>query len=624
MIRTPSSVGPAGLRLSEDGPAFSERFGDVYCSTDGGLAETRHVFLAGNGIPARWRDVHRFTITETGFGTGLNFLATWQEWRACAPARARLHYVSVEKYPLSRDELARACARWPELAAYAQALIRVYPPPVPGFHRMHFDGGCVSLTLLLGEAATMLSQLDSVADAIFLDGFVPAKNQDIWSAAVFRELARMAVADTTLATYTVCGEVRRGLAEAGFRVEKRAGFGRKREMLVGVFDGRRARVPARAPSRCHAAVIGAGLAGTACAERLAARGWTVDLIERHPEPAREASGNPAGILHPALLSDRRSRSAFTTAATLYMNRELEVLDRGAPTPVWKPSGVLQVCRDPRRLQRLERAAADIGLPECVARRVDREEGSALAGARIGGNGFWFEHGCWAAAASICEARIAAGGARVRRVFQREALRLSRTENGWRALDRDGQVLSDTPVMVLANAADAMRFCLAADLPLRSVRGQVTRIPAGAASALRAPLCGDGYVTPALDGSYCVGATFDEDDPDPAVRGEAHSSNLARLRRMLPDFALPDNPATLSGWVGFRAVSPDRLPLVGPLAGESTAGLFACLALGARGLTVSGLAAELLASMVTGDPLPVERHIAHQLAPGRFAGAELRS
>ena len=233
-------------------------------------------------------------------------------------------------------------------------------------------------------------------------------------ACCLRELARLAVPGATLATYTVAGEVRRGLSDAGFRLEKRCGFGRKREMLVGLFTGASQSRAERATTRRHAAVIGAGLAGTACALRLAARGWTVDLVERSATAAREASGNPAGIVHPALLVDRRMRSAVTTAATLCAKRELDALGAASLAPMWRPTGVLQVCRDPRRLERLVRALEKLGLPKSVARSVDREDGGSLVGARAGGPGYWFEDGCWVAAASVCEARIAAAGNNLRR------------------------------------------------------------------------------------------------------------------------------------------------------------------------------------------------------------------
>jgi tRNA 5-methylaminomethyl-2-thiouridine biosynthesis bifunctional protein len=609
------AVVPAELRLREDGVPFSERFGDVYFSAAGGLAETQHTFLLGNGLPERWQRRERFTIVETGFGTGLNFLATWQAWQTSAPAGARLNYVAVEKHPLSRDDLLRTGARWPELASLTRELTDAYPPLVPGFHRLHVDGDRVALTLLFGDASAMLAQLDAAAEAFFLDGFAPAKNPEMWTGALFRELARLAAPGATLATYTVAGEVKRGLADAGFRVEKRAGYGCKQEMLVGVRVEVAKCTQVDTPLR-HAAVIGAGLAGTACAERLGARGWRVDLVERHPGAAREASANPAGILHPALLTDRRTGSTFTTAATLYAMRQLQALDRGPCASRWMPTGVLQVSRDPRRLERLVRACEAVGLPDSVARQVDRDEGSERIGARCGGSGFWFAEGGWASAASVCEARLAACENDVRRVFQREATALERTPAGWCVRDASGHVLSEATVVVLANARDAMRFDTASVLPLRPVRGQITRLPEGQGTDLRAPVCGDGYVTPAVDGAHCIGATFDDNDCDCELRPEDHAANLERLERMLPHFAARCDPVTLRGWVGVRAVSPDRLPLVGAVPGDEQVGLFACVGLGARGLTWSALLGELIASCVNGDPLPLERHVADQLAPGR--------
>lgn len=611
-LGTPA-VEPAQLRLREDGVPYSERFEDVYFSAAGGLAETRHTFLLGNALPQRWAHAERFTIIECGFGTGLNFLATWQAWQSGAPTSARLHYVAVEKHPVSRADLQRAASRWPELVPLAGALRDVYPPAVPGFHRLHFDRDRVALTLLFGDATAMLAQLDAAADAFFLDGFAPAKNPEMWTHALFRQLARLAAGGATLATYSVAGEVRRGLGDAGFNVAKRAGFGCKREMLVGVFAGvgqdrRQPRQPRRA------AVIGAGLAGTSCAQRLAARGISVDLVERHPAPAREASANPIGILHPALLTDRRTRSTFTTSASLYAARELEALRR-TPSPArWLATGVLQLCRDPRRLERLAQAARYVGAPVDVVRWVSREEASALVGARTGGAGFWFEKAGWAAAGSVCEARLAACGERVRRVFAREAVGLGRTPEGWRVLGAGGHVLAEAPVVVLANARDAVRFDAAGVLRLRPVRGQVTLLPDRQGGGLLAPVCGDGYVTPVVDGAHCIGASFDEGDCDVGLRSADQVRNLERLDRMLPGFAACCDAAELAGWVGVRVMTPDYLPRVGALAGDARGGLFACVGLGARGLTWSALLGELLASCVDGDALPVPYHVAERLAP----------
>lgn len=603
---------PAAIRIAESGDPFSLNFGDVYYSAQDGLAETRHVFLRGSGLPQRWRERERFTIVETGFGSGLNFLAAWNEWRRSAPAASRLHYLSAEKHPLTRADLALVLGRWSELEPLAEELLRAYPPLVPGFHRLHFESGRVTLTLLLGDAAAMLGQLEAKADAFFLDGFAPARNPDIWSDSVLQELARIAAPGATLATYTVAGKVRRGLVAAGFQVGKHPGFGSKREMLAGRFMG--ALAPEHAPRERHAIVIGAGLAGTACAERLAARGWSVDLIERHAGPAWEASGNPAGVLRPALTADWGARNRITGAASLYARNQLLALEQVGANLAWAASGVLQLSRSEGQLESFRRAVERMALPREFARVVEAEEGSRLCGAQVSGPGVWFETGCWASAPGVCEARLEAAGAAVRRIFQRAAVEVQRGQGEWRVLDAHGLAIAVAPVLVLANAAEAGALAGAASLPLRRVRGQSTLVPAPAGKQLHAAVCREGCITPALSGFHCVGASFGENDPDPMPRGEEDAANLARIDCMLPGFAAGLDPAAVSGWVGFRAMSPDRLPILGALGDE---GLFACVALGARGLAWSALAGELVASQITGEPLPLERELAAALGPGRF-------
>lgn len=607
-----ASVVPARVRFGEDGIPFSLDYDDFYYSTGGGLAETVHVFLQGNGLPARFRGAGTFTIVETGFGTGLNFLATWDAWRATAPLEARLHFVSVEKHPLLPRDLEAAYHRCAELAPLARALIARYPPLLPGFHRRHFEGGRVTLTLGFGEAAELLASLEARADAFYLDGFAPAKNPRMWSEAVFRELARLAAPGATAATYTVAGKVRRGLAAAGFEVDKRPGFGRKREMLAARFASR-ARM-SRGVTR-EALVIGAGLAGTSCAERLAARGFRVSLVERHPRAAREASANPAGVLRPAVSPRWNFLSRLTCVACDYAWAQLEDLAGAYPHPPWAASGALQLPRGPRHLAQLHQAVER--LPADFARLVEREEGARLVGAPVNGEGIWYSRAGWAKAAKVCEARLEAAGSRVLPVFGREAVHLVRRDGCWQAWSAEGRLIAQAAVAVLANGAQACRFLPAAGLPLRSVRGQSTLLPARSDRPLRAVVCREGCMTPAHDGVHCLGATFGEDDPDPSVRVEDHADNLRRLERMLPGYGSGWKPGDLAGWVGFRPVSADRLPIAGVLAED----LYVCTGLGARGLAWSALAGELVACQVSGEPLPLERDVVQAVAPQRFAARE---
>ncbi|MFA7267921.1 MAG: tRNA (5-methylaminomethyl-2-thiouridine)(34)-methyltransferase MnmD [Sterolibacterium sp.] len=227
---------PARLAYTPDGTPYSAEYDDVYHAAAGGLAQARHVFLGGNGLPERWRGQERFVILETGFGLGLNFLATWQVWRSDPQRCKRLHFVSFEKHPLTSVDLASLHRRWPELADLSDQLQRQWPLPMPGIHLLHFDEGRVILKLCFDDAAESLLQpaLGAPVDAFFLDGFSPSKNPALWSPHLLKSLEQLAAAGATLATWTVAGTVRKGLAAAGFEVSKTTGFGNKREMLRGV------------------------------------------------------------------------------------------------------------------------------------------------------------------------------------------------------------------------------------------------------------------------------------------------------------------------------------------------------------------------------------------------------
>ena len=266
---TTSALTPARLAHAEDGTPYSETYADVYHSADGGAGQARHVFLQGNDLPARWADQERFIILETGFGGGLNFLATWAAWRDDPHRCGRLHYLAVEKHPFMANDLALLHQQWPEFAPLSRELCANWPVLTPGYHRLELDNGRMVLTLLLGEAETVLRRCEARVDAFYLDGFDPKKNPEMWSADLFRRLARLAAPEATLATWCVAGEVRAALGAAGFEVERRPGFGRKRHMLTGRRAAGQAPTEAATASRArHAVVLGAGLAGCAIAEQI--------------------------------------------------------------------------------------------------------------------------------------------------------------------------------------------------------------------------------------------------------------------------------------------------------------------------------------------------------------------
>jgi tRNA 5-methylaminomethyl-2-thiouridine biosynthesis bifunctional protein len=583
----PASLVPAVLGFLDETP-YSEAFGDVYHSAAGGPAQAEHVFLRGNGLPQRWARRERFVILETGFGFGLNFLATWQAWRRDPARCARLHFVSIEKHPFAAADAKSIFSNLPEIRDEAAELEARWPTLVPGAQRIELDGGAVVLTLFFADIK-VARDLRLAADAFYLDGFAPAKNPDMWSPAIMRALARLAAPGATAATWSVAASVRHALEETGFAVEKRPGFGEKKEMLVAHYAGT-GRITSTPKKKC-ATVVGAGLAGAAVCERLCARGWSVTLLERHAGPAKEASGNHAGAFHPLATPDDSLFARATRAAFLASLERWTLLDG----PRWDPCGLLQLARDEREALSQRRSIAALALPPDYAALVSRDEAAAHAGVPVSAGGLWFPRGGWIQPASLAEAQLFACGERLERRFKAEA----------RSLPEDEYV-------ILANGADALRLHPLPHLRLRRVRGQITYVPAQSVDAPRAVVMRGGMVLPAIDGLCVVGATYDLEDEDPAPRVESHAANLERAARILPGFAF--DPKSVEGRVAFRAVAADRLPIIGRI----TNGCHAAFAYGSRGLLWSTLGAELIASQLEGEPLPVEGALADAMAPERFA------
>ncbi|HUF81433.1 MAG TPA: tRNA (5-methylaminomethyl-2-thiouridine)(34)-methyltransferase MnmD, partial [Burkholderiales bacterium] len=369
-----------------DGVPYSAQYGDLYHSAAGGPAQAAHVFLGGNELPARWAGRERFVILETGFGAGINFLATWRAWRRDPARCGRLHFVSVEKHPFALSDLQELHSHYTELKSEAGELHARWPMLVPGAQRLEFDGGNVVLTLFFADIG-VVRDLRLAADAFYLDGFAPAKNPDMWSHALMRSLSRLAAPGATAATWSVAAEVRKALQETGFAVEKRPGFGGKREMLIA-----RHEKPGRTPfiPRRSAAVVGAGLAGAAVCERLCARGWDVTLYERHAAPAQEASGNHAGSFHPVITPDDSLFARLTRAAFLASLRRFASLQNLR----WDPCGVLQLARDDKEDASQRKARAALGLPPQYAQHATAQEASAHAGVPLAASGVWFPRGGW--------------------------------------------------------------------------------------------------------------------------------------------------------------------------------------------------------------------------------------
>ncbi|MFP6799617.1 MAG: bifunctional tRNA (5-methylaminomethyl-2-thiouridine)(34)-methyltransferase MnmD/FAD-dependent 5-carboxymethylaminomethyl-2-thiouridine(34) oxidoreductase MnmC [Pseudomonas sp.] len=639
----------ARLEWDEQGQPLSSQFADVYFSNENALAETRYVFLANNLLPERFAALtadQQLVIGETGFGTGLNFLCAWQLFEQHAVASARLHFVSVEKFPLNKADLQRALALWPELEAYAEQLLAQYVALHPGFQRLVFANGRIILTLLIGDALELFGQLDGQIDAWFLDGFAPAKNPDMWTPELFAELARLSHAHTTLGTFTSTGYVRRRLNDAGFKMKRVPGLGKKWEVLKGAFIGTQVTAekpwftrPLQPVGERSALVIGAGLAGCATAASLAARGWQVTLLERHGAIAQEASGNPQGVLYLKLSAHHTSLSRLIVSGYGHSRRLLEQLQKGTD---WDNCGVLQLAFDAKEAQRQTQLAA--AFPAALLTNLDRSAAEAKAGIPLPAGGLFYPEAGWVHPPALCA--LLSQQPNIQLQLHQEALELRRNGDSWQAWNGE-QLLASASVVVLASAAEIKGFSQSAGLPLKRIRGQISRLPATAASrALSTVVCAEGYVAPVRQDEHTLGASFDFNSNDLTLNSADHASNMQLLEEISPELSRALNAATLDpeqlqGRAAFRCTSPDYLPIVGPLA-DATAfaeayavlskdarqvpdtpcpwldGLYINSGHGSRGLITAPLSGELIAAWLNNEPLPVPAVVAQACHPNRFA------
>jgi tRNA 5-methylaminomethyl-2-thiouridine biosynthesis bifunctional protein len=618
------SFGPVAagtLDFDEDGTPRSPHYGDVYHARAGAWAQAQHVFLRGNGLPQRWQGRRRFTVLETGFGLGNNFLATWQAWRDSPQRSERLDFISIEKHPLRRDDLARAHRdrHAPQAQPRADALLAAWPPLTPDIHTLLFDGGRVRLLLVFTDIAEALPELLAGVDAFFLDGFAPALNPQMWDARALARLARLAAPEATVATWSVAREVRDGLAAAGFVVERAPGFVGKRDMTVGRFAPRHVHPPApgrRNASAQRIAVVGAGIAGAGVAQALSREGVAVQVFESEAAPARHASGNPAGLFHGIVHREDGPHARWLRASALRMQQLMRPLFEQAG--VEGAFGLLRAERD-TALGAMQALLAAQNLPPDWVQAIENE----------GGPGWFYPGGGWCSPASLAQAWLGLPGVALRCHARVEALHAA--PHGWTLLDSDGRALGEADAVVLANAADAPRL-IADGTPwdLRRQRGQISLLGAGG-PALPMPVADAGYALRLHDQRLLFGATSQADDDDPSCRDSDHAHNLSVLNR-LTDWQPPPGTA-LEGRVGWRLQTPDRLPLLGPVPApaiegrrpalqprdiERRPGLYAAFAYGSRGLTQAALAGEVLAAWLTGAAMPVPARLIDAVDCARFA------
>ena len=641
------------VRWDENGSPHSTLFDDVYRSRgfhgqDRGLLQARHVFLQGCGLwqapsdsdpkphpePLSWQGRQRWHVLESGFGLGLNFLALWQAWRQDPQRPQTLFYTAIEAWPVSAADIERGVQAWTELQPLARQLAQAWRGLLPGVHRLVFEDGRLQLTLCIGQVQPMLREVDVAADSVFLDGFSPECNPDMWSLHTLKAVARVCRSGTRVASWCVKRSVRDDLERCGFTVSRANGLPPKAHRLQAVFNPawsprtrlRNAFHDATAPRT--ALVLGAGLSGAAVACSLARRGWQVSVLDAGAGPGAGASGLPAGLTVPHVSPDDNVLSRISRAGVrATLQRCQELLQPGD----WKPSGVLEHRVEGKRA--LPGQAQWPGPGHEWSTPASSEQ-TSRAGLPQGALAVWHGMAAWLRPQALVAAQLATPGVKARWNARVHAVRPH--AGIWQALDAEGRVLAEAAQIIVASGYDSLSLLPDAGLPLHPLRGQISMgvlgdLPEAVRQQLpEVPVNGHGSFIcgvplPAeLGGApgWFLGSTFERGCTEAVLRESDHGANHARLAALLPGLSGPLQAPLTGGqamaWAGLRCTLPDRLPAVGPVQAASLPGLQVCTGMGARGISLSVLCGELVAALLEGEPLPLAPSLAVHLAAQRFA------
>lgn len=615
-----SPLSHANVHFTTAGVPFAEDFADAYCSDAGGLAESDYVFLQQNGLPLRWQSHTQpvFHIIETGFGTGTNFLLTWLrfcQFKQLYPNAScqRLHFTSIEKYPLTPADLQQALAIHPQLQPYAQQLLQQYPLCIEGCHRLMFEQGGVILDLWLGDVSAVMPNL-AAADAVFLDGFAPSKNPQMWQPSLFSALAALSHSSTTIATFTAAGSVKRGLEQAGFTVKKVKGFGRKREMITATNPASAIKISDTPSNNVSATVIiiGGGIASLCTALALQQRNIAVHLICADADVAMQASQNRQGVIYPNLPAEISASSLLQVQAFLYARQFYQAWQQQGLDFKLDFCGMLHLATTSKLEQRQTKLTTF--WPKELVSTVTAEQATALAGLELQQSAIYYPLAGWLSPQQFCQAALAYLQQQANFHFSNNSSvkTLKRQDKTWLVNCEQQEFSSD--YVVLATGSELARFAATKFLPMNIIRGQVSHISQHKMLPLKTVLCHKGYITPQWHGLHSIGATFDRAAKNSDVKATDDIENLQQIDQQLHSPTWLKGAKVHSAAAAFRASLPDRWPI----AAQIQPALFTLGGLGARGIMFSPLLAEIITCQICAEPLPLTTTQLSSLAASRFS------
>lgn len=649
-------INHAEINWSDQSEPISAIFEDVYFNTDQGIDESFYVFIQGNNLKERWLNCQseHFSIAETGFGTGLNFLVTclhFEKFLSEYPDKPlkRLFFTSFEKYPLNKDDLIASLKRWPSLEKYVQLFIDQYPLPLTGCHRIPFSELNITLDLWFGDIIDTLPVVyiypEGVFDSWYLDGFSPNKNPEMWTALLFKMIAQTCKEGATLATFTSAGFVRRALISSGFNMSKRKGYGKKREMLTGQINTEQIIPPQYANNFRSSgqitdkdiAIIGGGIASACLTLAMIKRGYKVTLYCQNKSIAEGASGNHQGALYPLLNKDHNNLSQFFSNSFLYARNYVEQINQTNLFD-FDFSGLLQLYYDDTASAKLDKII-QANLPDTLVQKISSKKSDELSQIDIGQKALLYPLGGWLAPGQMTKAIFDKAQDQGHLIINvnSQLESFSKNTNGWKLKFKEKHKCHS--LLILTTAMDTLLFEQSKAMPLSAARGQVTYIPTTPAlNKLKVTLCHEGYLTPISNDKHCMGATFKRHDLTESFSQQEQQDNKQKLANCIPnkEWVEQINCDHKDSNVGIRCTTRDHFPYVGALADyEETQkqykdaqtitptnnapfydNLFVMTGLGSRGLCTAPLLAEMLASQINKEPLPFSTNILNSLQTNR--------
>ena len=654
------------ITFQNDGSPYSEQFNDIYFDTNQGTSQSECVFIDGNNISARLaKHPEDFVIAETGFGTGLNFLLTlavFHRLKQCQnqhdtgnSTTSKLHFISVEKYPLSKVQLTQSLKALPQLTFFSQQLIEQYPETPANNITLSFLDGSVTLQLIFDDATQGLASLNSkekphnqaLVDAWFLDGFSPEKNPEMWHAGLFQQVARLSKEQATLTTFTVAGKVRRQLIAVGFRVEKRQAVGKKNELLSAVFQqnpnsgkGYQQRAIIAKPQ--HVSIIGGGIASACAAYALTKSGVKVTVYCQDFSVAQGASSNNIGAIYPLIHQQADDISLFYQRAFEQAVDYYKAIQEQGFNFDHDWCGLLEISYKPALELRQQHIANSAVWPKSLVKSIDKVQASHHASIRLNNGGLFFPQAGWVAPAQLVKQifKAAESSNRLRIETGCKVDKISQQSDGkWLLHSSKKDYLTD--VLIYCGGAQGIPLNMIKQLPLTSVRGQVSSMASNEKIAkLSTVICHKGYLTPANNNLHCIGATFKKNSFDSDSKPEEDQFNLDMIEKCLPGLTQWQNSDVISSKARLRCMTPDHMPMVGAMPdieahkaqyqhlskdkrwrynqqAPMIKNLYMMTGLGARGLCTAPLLADVLTADICGTPYPLDNEQLFNLAPNRF-------